>query len=63
MRFVANTWDLVLIETFFIYLKEKLAKGFLMATVLYVATFFTSQTNRRIEANMQFDSRPAMIGT
>lgn len=37
-----NTWDLILIETFFIYLKEKLAKGFLIATVLYVATFFDS---------------------
>jgi hypothetical protein len=39
---VVNTWGLILIETFFIYLKEKLAKGFWCCTVLYVATFIDS---------------------
>ena len=42
-------------------MKIKLALPVLPATVLYVATFFTSQTNRRIEAHTQFDSSSAMI--
>ena len=46
----------------FKFLNLDLAWPVLPATVLYVATFFPSPTQRQIRAHLESESRPAMIG-